>query len=49
MQATRALPMTQGVGMNPITQPLLSLEVLLPLQCGMPECIAHRHRLYSVV
>ena len=35
--------------MDTIAQPLLCLEVLLPLQCGVPQCIAHGHRLQPIV
>ena len=41
VHSIRAVPVTQSVWMNSVTEPLLSLEVLLPLHGGMPECITH--------
>ena len=41
--------MTQSIWVDAVTQPLLSLEVLLPLPCGMPQCIAHRYRLQPII
>lgn len=49
LHETRAIPVTQDVWVNTIAQPLLCLEVLLPLQCGVPQCVAHRHRLQPIV